>query len=43
MSRTIYVGIVATVGLVLYGGCVDGDSSGFFFGGFIDGGVVDVL
>ena len=43
MSGAIYVGIVASVGLVLNGGCVDGDSSGFFLGGFIDGGVVDVL
>ena len=37
------MGVVACVGLVLYGGGVDGDTSGFFLWSLVDGGVLMIL
>lgn len=43
MSGTVDVGVVASLGFVLNGGGVDGDTSGSFFWSFIDGAILDVF
>lgn len=43
MSGAVDVGVVAGVGFVLESCGVDGDTSGFFFRGFIDFAVFNVL
>jgi hypothetical protein len=43
VAWTVDVGVMASVGLILNGGSVDGDTSGLLFWGLVDLSVLDVL
>ena len=43
MSGAVDVGVVASLGFVLEGGSVDGDTSSLFLRGLVDGSVLNVL
>src|SRR5674476_239793 len=36
MSGAVYVGIMTMCGFILHMGCIDCDTTGFFFRGFVD-------